>query len=63
VHPGLVESERAFLPHMRTWMKETQTKMEEWATRSVRGAMGWVQGGAGEGMSVVPEQKEMKVKK
>lgn len=61
VHPGLVKCERAFLlPHMGTWTKETQTKMEEWAIRSVRAGVEWAgEGGSGEGMSVVGEQKDL----
>lgn len=58
VHQGLVENEHCLLlPHMGTWTKETQTKMEEWCIRNVelaiKGKDSWGS------MSVVSEQKDM----
>lgn len=58
VHEGLVKNEKCLLlPHMGTWTKETQTKMEELCIRNVefavRGASSWGK------MTVVPEQKDM----
>ena len=58
IHEGLVKNPRAFLlPHMGTWTKETQTKMEEWAISNVecwlKGTSGW------KSISVVGEQKNI----
>ncbi|KAB8339140.1 hypothetical protein FH972_022076 [Carpinus fangiana] len=55
VHPGLVANDKVLLlPHMGTWTKETQTKMEEWCIGNVRSAVE----GKYEQMSVIGEHKE-----
>ena len=55
VHPGLVSNPNVLLvPHMGTWTKETQTKMEEWAIDNARLALT-----EGKLKSIVPEQSNM----
>ncbi|KIV79992.1 hypothetical protein PV11_07527 [Exophiala sideris] len=56
IHPGLVANEKVILlPHMGTWTKETQEKMEEWVINNIRSALE-----KGHLMSPVPEQKNIK---
>ncbi|KAI1616817.1 D-3-phosphoglycerate dehydrogenase, variant [Exophiala viscosa] len=56
IHPGLVANEKVILlPHMGTWTKETQEKMEEWVINNIRSALE-----EGHLMSPVPEQKDIK---
>ncbi|OAA71350.1 glyoxylate reductase [Cordyceps fumosorosea ARSEF 2679] len=55
VHSGLLANDRVMLvPHMGTWTRETETKMEEWALDNVRLALE-----EGRLKSIVPEQKDM----
>lgn len=55
IHPGLLANESVLLvPHMGTWTKETQTKMEEWAISNVRMAIT-----EAKLRSIVPEQTDM----
>ena len=58
VNARLVGNDRALLlPHMGTWTKETQERMEEWCISNVecalRGKREWGR------LSVVPEQREL----
>ncbi|KIX04983.1 uncharacterized protein Z518_05855 [Rhinocladiella mackenziei CBS 650.93] len=40
IHPGLVENNKVILlPHMGTWTRETQEKMEEWAIDNIHSAL------------------------
>ncbi|KAK4943856.1 glyoxylate reductase [Elasticomyces elasticus] len=56
INPGLVANEKVILlPHMGTWTKETQEKMEEWVINNIRSALE-----KGHLMSPVPEQKNIK---
>ena len=58
IEEGLVKNEKCvLLPHMGTWTKETQTKMEEWAIDNVRCALE-----TGRLKSVVPELEEAQEK-
>lgn len=62
VHEGLVKNPYVLLlPHMGTWTKETQTKMEVWNIENVRSFLKWKQGEKEElqKMSVIGEQKEL----
>lgn len=62
VHEGLVKNPNVLLlPHMGTWTKETQTKMEIWNIENIRSFLKWRSGEkeALEQMSVVGEQKEL----
>jgi len=53
VHPGLVKNENVILlPHMGTWTKETQEKMEEWVINNIKSALK-----EGKLMSPIPEQQ------
>ncbi|KJZ73037.1 hypothetical protein HIM_07609 [Hirsutella minnesotensis 3608] len=55
IHPGLLANQSVLLvPHMGTWTKETQTKMEEWAISNVRMALT-----DAKLRSIVPEQRDM----
>lgn len=55
IHPGLLANESVLLvPHMGTWTKETQTKMEEWSISNVRMAIT-----EAKLRSIVPEQTDM----
>jgi glyoxylate reductase len=55
VHPGLMKNEKVMLlPHMGTWTKETQEKMECWVIENIRSAV------TGKGLlSMINEQKDM----
>ena len=58
VHEGLVTNERCVLvPHMGTYCDGTQRRMEEWCIANMRRALGPKEGW--DGMSVVPEQKDL----
>ena len=62
VHEGLIKNPNVLLlPHMGTWTKETQTKMEVWNIENVRSFLKWQQGDKDElqKMSVIGEQKEL----
>lgn len=65
VHEGLVKNPNVLLlPHMGTWTKETQTKMEKWNIENVRCFLEF-QSGKGEAlekMSIIGEQKELSEK-
>ena len=54
VHPGLMKNDKVILlPHMGTWTRETQEKMEEWVINNIRSAL------EGHGLiSMIPEQKD-----
>lgn len=55
IHPGLLSNPNVLLvPHLGTWTKETQTKMEEWTIDNVRMAVT-----DAVLKSIVPEQKSM----
>lgn len=55
IHPGLVKNERVILlPHMGTWTKETQTKMEVWVIDNIRRALS-----EGKLLSIIPEQESL----
>ncbi|KAK5090116.1 glyoxylate reductase [Lithohypha guttulata] len=55
IHPGLVKNERVILlPHMGTWTKETQTKMEVWVIDNIRKALS-----EGKLLSIIPEQESL----
>lgn len=62
VHEGLVKNPNVLLlPHMGTWTKETQTKMEKWNVENVRCFLEF-QGGKKEAldkMSIVSEHREL----
>jgi glyoxylate reductase len=55
VHPGLVKNEKVMLlPHMGTWTRETQEKMECWTIDNIRSAL------TGKGLlSMINEQKDL----
>ena len=56
VHEGLLRNPRVLLvPHMGTYTKETQAKMEVWAIDNVRVAIE-----KGQLHTIVPEQRGMK---
>lgn len=62
VHEGLVKNENVLLlPHMGTWTKETQTKMEEWNMENVRKYLEFHGGHKNklDEMSIVGEQSEL----
>ncbi|KAK5076475.1 glyoxylate reductase [Lithohypha guttulata] len=55
IHPGLVKNERVILlPHMGTWTKETQRKMEVWVIDNIRKALS-----EGKLLSIIPEQESL----
>lgn len=53
-HPALLAKDSVLVPHMGTWTKETQTKMEEWTISNARMALTHVKL-----RSIVPEQRDM----
>jgi D-3-phosphoglycerate dehydrogenase len=55
IHEGLLRNPNVMLvPHMGTWTKETQTKMEEWNIENIRMAVE-----TGKLKSIVPEQADI----
>lgn len=62
IHEGLVKNENVLLlPHMGTWTKETQTKMEDWCIGNVRCGLEALAGDKSKWkqMSIIPEHHEL----
>lgn len=55
IHPGLIKNDKAILlPHMGTWTKETQYKMELWAIDNIKAVLT-----QGKLISIIPEQEDL----